>query len=132
MASTETIDALLSAAAALLDRAAGEIRDAGLSPVDGNVIRVGRALAEVFEIQAAIYTMRPDLAPPELSQASPHADANRRLSRVMCEAFDLEQAGSRDRAISTYRDYLALEESLHHLDIARGEIKRLEGLAPAA
>ena len=126
MASPESIVSLLTVAAKLLDRAAAEIRDAELAPVRANVTRIGKALAEIFEIEETIYAAHPQLRPPELSAPGPHAESNRRLTAVMIEALDHEERGDVAQAIATYVAYLDKERTPHHREIAQGEIDRLQ------
>ena len=64
LAKIEQLHERLLAAAALLDQAAAEIRDVPLQPCSENVLHIGTALAEIFDILRAIYAVRPDLEPP--------------------------------------------------------------------
>ena len=125
MASPESIHHLLTVAARLLDSAASEIRDAKLEPVRENISQIGYALAVIFEIEQKIYVLRPDLKPAYLSEPSPHSESNKLLTRFMAEAIEQEDAGEIALAIEKYREYLVLEESPHHREIAEGEIRRL-------
>jgi len=125
VATPESIHRLLTVAARLLDSAASEIRDARLEPVRGNVERIGEILARIFEIEQKIYLLRPELKPPYLNAASPYPESNKLLTRFMFEACQLEDAGEFGRAIEKYQEYLSLEESAHHREIAEGEIRRL-------
>lgn len=45
----------------LLDGAAGIIRNVPLSPTNEHIRRIGESLASVYEIQRAIYKLRPEL-----------------------------------------------------------------------
>lgn len=129
MVTPESIHRLLSVAASLLDLAATEIRDAKIEPVRENIERVGKALAEVFEIQQQIYLLRPELTPKYLKQPSEHSTANRLLTEYMYNASEFERAGNNERAIETFQEFMGLESSPLHREIAAGEIKRLQGAA---
>lgn len=131
MVTPESIHRLLSVAASLLDHAATEIRDAKIEPVRENIERVGKALVEVFEIQQKIYLLRPGLTPEYLKQPSEYSAANRLLTEYMYNASEFERAGNNERAIETFQEFMALESSPLHRDIAAGEIKRLQGAASA-
>jgi hypothetical protein len=132
MATLESIDRLLSVAASLLDHAAGEISDAKLEPVRENIERVGKALAELIEIRLQVYKVRPDLTPEYLRQPpSEHSAANRLLAEYMYNASEFELAGNFERAIATFREFLTLEPSTLHREIAAGEIERLQREAGA-
>jgi hypothetical protein len=125
LASLNTINQLLTVAATLIDKAATEIRDAKLEPVRENLEKMGRALAEVFEVQHEIYALRPELAPAYLKEQSPNPEANRLLTEFMVRASDLEHAGNIEGAIAEFQRFLSLDSSPLHEDIARGEIERL-------
>jgi hypothetical protein len=129
MATLESINRLLSVAATLLDHAAAEIRDAKLEPVGENIERIGKALAEVFEIQHQIYTLKPDLMPEYLRQPSERSAANRPLTEYMYNASECELAGNTECAIAILQEFLALESLPMHRDIAASEIERLQ-IAP--
>lgn len=53
----------LNVAASFLDRAAGQIRDAALPPTKEHIHSVGKALVKIYDIQHAIYKLRPELEP---------------------------------------------------------------------
>jgi len=125
MASPESIYQLLRVASRLLDQAAAEIRDGKLEPVKGNILHIGRALSEIFEIEQEVFTVRPNLKPAYLSEPSPNPEANELLTRFMFEACEFEDAGRKAEAIAKYREFLALEESAPHREIAEHEIRRL-------
>ena len=125
MASPESIHQLLTVTARLLDSAASQIRDAKLEPVRENIEQVGEILAGIFEIEQKIYLLRPELKPAYLSEPSPHPESNKLLTRFMFESCQLEDAGELGQAIEKYEEYLLLEESTHHREIAEGEIRRL-------
>ncbi len=125
MASTESIDRLLRIASTLLDRAAGEMRDAQLQPVRPNILQIGKALAEIFEIQSAIWETHPNLRPAYMNETSPHPEANRQLTVAMSQAVEHEDSGNFAHAISIYREFLTHESTPHLQAIAQAEIERL-------
>jgi hypothetical protein len=127
MAAPESIHSLLIAAARLLDTAASEIRDAQLEPIQENIEHIGHALCEIFDVKQAIYAARPDLMPQHMKEPSPNPEANRRLTRYMVEALDLERDGHSDKAIEKFMEYVAFETSPFHVEIAKREIARLRG-----
>lgn len=126
MASAESINRLLAVASSLLNYAAAEIRDAKFEPVRENIEHIGRALAEVFEIQHRIYSLHPELTPSYLTTASQDSEANRLLSEHMFRASEFERAGDIQSAIAEFARFLELESSPLHREIATGEIERLK------
>jgi hypothetical protein len=125
MATPESIHRLLSVAAALLNEAAAEIRDARLAPANENIERIGSALTDIFDIQQQVYRVRPDLMPESIARPTGQASANRLLTEYLYKAIELERAGNTHGAIATFEEFLALESSADHRDIAIGEINRI-------
>lgn len=125
MDSIESTHRLLRVAADLLDQAAAGIRESKIEPIRGNIEHIGRALVEIFQIQNSIYSLRPELKPEYLNHESPNPEANRLLTRFMFEASELEQIGRIAEAIDKFKEFLALEKSELHREIAEGEIERI-------
>jgi hypothetical protein len=79
------INRKLSKAAELLDSAARDLRDVGLSPRE-NIRKIASALMEVFEIQLQIYRREPALAPAYVKKSPgvarrPTTTKNKRAQR---------------------------------------------------
>jgi hypothetical protein len=125
VASLDTISRLLTVAAMLIDKAAGEIRDAKFEPIGENIERMGRALGEVFDVQHKIYALRPDLAPEYLKEPNPFSEGNQLLTEFMARASALERDRNVPGAIAEYERFLALNSSQFHSEIALVEIERL-------
>jgi hypothetical protein len=115
----------LKVAGSLLDNAAGQIRDAALSPTKEHIQKVGEALVAIYEIQSSIYKLRPELEkkyeepPPEIQQA------NRRLGETLISAYDLADLGRVSDAIALLTDFSNTEPSEFHRGLATNEIERL-------
>jgi hypothetical protein len=127
MATVEDLHNKLRVAAALLDNAAGEIRDLPLAPTKQNVRHIGEALASIFEIMRAIYAVRPDLTPAALKEGGPPSEANERLTDVFGKAIRLVEEGQTSAAIELLSSYVESENSRLHREIALDEINRLKG-----
>lgn len=125
MATPESIHRLLSVAASLLDHAAAEVRDARLEPVRVNIERIGKALAEIMDVQLELRKAKPELASRYLAEPTEHSAANRLLTEYMYNASEFELAGDIAQAIATFQTFLTLESSPLHRSIATGEIERL-------
>ena len=74
MASLESINEKLRAAAEMLDQAAHEIRDLRLDPAKKLISGIGVALGNIFQIQHEIFRLRPDLQPDFLKEETPVPD----------------------------------------------------------
>ena len=125
MDALRSIDLTLAAIAGMLDETAGEIRDAGLEPTSDHLHRIGRALAEVFEIRQAIFAVRPDLEPNWSKAERPPSPDNRLLTRAMVDAIEFERNGDYSGAIELFERFLEGAASPLHIDIAKNEIQRL-------
>ncbi len=119
-----SISLTLAAVSGMLDEVAGDIRDAQLQPTDEHLLRIGRAMAEIFDIQRAIYAIKPDLKPAWLDESRPSPD-NRGLMETMVEAMDLERQKDIAAAISLFEHFLSAATSPLHKEIVENEIARL-------
>jgi hypothetical protein len=125
MATLEEIAARLDIATQLLSTTVEEIRDLPLEPVSDNLRAIGESLASLFEVRHIISAMRPDLRPVSLEETGLDAEANRRLTALLPEAYRLVQLGKVDDAIAALESYAAAEVSELHKQIALAEAKRI-------
>jgi len=125
MDALRSIDLTLAAIAGMLDETAGEIRDAKLEPTSDHLLRIGRALNEVFEIRKAIFATRPDLEPNWMRAERPPSPDNRLLTMAMVDAIEYERIGDFSGAVELFEKFLEAASSPLHIDIARNEIQRL-------
>ena len=119
MGSLEELSSALRVATGLLDDAAAQVRDLAVAPVGDHIRRIGEAMVKLFEIQEAIYRLRPELRPAYLDQRSSNPEADRRLTRVLGEAYRRSDSGDRLGAIELLRSFASTETSELHLGIAR-------------
>jgi hypothetical protein len=119
------LDATLRAAASILDNAAGQIRDAALSPTREHIGSIGQALAHIFEIQNAIYQLRPELEPQYTEEPEEVRAANRRLGEALIAAYDLADGGNVQQAVANLQSFAATEPSTLHRELAAREQDRL-------
>ena len=124
-----TLDELtdrLSLVCKLLDRAAEDVRD--LEPeLAGMYIRtLGEAMVKVFEVQRAIFAVRPDLEPAFLREKSSDPEADRRLTVALSEAYALVDASRHSDALALLRAFSADERSELHKRMADTEADRIE------
>jgi hypothetical protein len=115
----------LRAAASLLDGAATQIRDLPLSPTRQHVHSIGEALCSIYEIQSAIYKLRPELEikyeePPEEERA-----ANRRLGEALIAAYDLADSGQVSAAAQFLAGFALNEPSELHRSLAKSEQEKI-------
>ena len=115
----------LKVAASLLDSAASQIRDAALSPTKTHIHSIGEALSGIFEIQHAIYKLRPEFEPKYEETPQEVQDANRRLGEAMIAAYDLADSGNMPGAMALLSDFAANDTSAFHRECAANEVVRL-------
>lgn len=127
MDSLERLHRTLVAAGILLDSAAGNIRGAGLSPTNQHIHSVGEALAAIFEIQHAIYKLRPELEPKYEEPSEEISEANRRLGETLIAAYDLADGGKLQEALALLKYFAKNDPSEFHRELAAMETERLEG-----
>jgi hypothetical protein len=115
----------LSVAAHLLDDAAGQVRDAALSPTQAHIRSIGETLVAIFEIQNAIYKLRPELAPVHEEAPEEVRNANKRLGEILIAAYGLADEGRLPDAIQLLRAFVKSESSAMHSELATIEIERI-------
>jgi hypothetical protein len=115
----------LNLAASLLDRCAGQIRDAALSPTKEHIHSIGEALVCIYDIQRAIYKLRPELEPQYDEPPPDIQKGNRRLGDALIAAYELADNGQLQEAISMLAAFASIEPSELHRSLAEGEIDRL-------
>lgn len=115
----------LNVAASLLDRAAGQIRDAALSPTRGHIHSVGEALVNIYDIQRAIYKLRPELELKYKEPSQEKQQANRRLGEALIAAYDLADSERLSEAIALLSTFAADDPSENHRALAVIELERL-------
>ncbi len=115
----------LRVAASLLDEAASQIRDVPLSPTKQHIYSVGQALASIYEIQSAIYKLRPELETKYEEPSEEVSAANRRLGELLIAAYDLADASRVPEALALLSAFAANEPSEYHRSLASTEIERM-------
>lgn len=125
MDSLERLNRTLVAAGILLDSAAGQIRDAALSPTKQHIHSIGEALASIFEIQHAIYKLKPELEPKYEEPPAEVSAANRRLGEALVAAYDLADIGKVQEALALLSHFAKNDPSEYHRGLAAIEVERL-------
>jgi len=125
MDSLTRLNQTLKVVGLLLDRAAGQIRDASLSPTKTHIHSIGEALCNIFEIQRAIFQLRPELEPKYEAASEEQQLANRRLGETLITAYDLADQERLSEAIKLLSDFSVNEPSEHHRGLAAIELERL-------
>lgn len=115
----------LMVAGSLLDNAAGQIRDAALSPTKTHIHSIGEALGNIYDIQHAIYKLRPDLEPEYEEPSQEEQQANRRLGETLIAAYDLADCDRLPEAIALLSAFATNDPSAIHRGLAAIEIERL-------
>lgn len=115
----------LNVAASFLDRAAGQIRDAALSPTKEHIHSIGEALVNISDIQHAIYKLRPELEPKHEESSQEEQQANRRLGETLIAAYDLADSDRLPEAITLLSNFAANDPSEYHRGLAAIELERL-------
>jgi hypothetical protein len=129
MVTLDTLTDRLSLACRLLDQAARDVRELEAT-FPGNHIRpLAEAMAKVFEVQRAIFTLRPDLEPAFLTEKSSDPEADRRLTETLGKTYALLDEARYAEALDLLRTFAGAEGSAFHRRIAEAESRTIEGLA---
>lgn len=121
----ERLNKTLAAAGALLDSAASQVRDAALAPTQKHIHSIGEALVAVFEVQHAIYKLKPELEPKHEETSEEERAANRRLGEVLIAAYGLADTQRVIQGMKLLEDFAASEPSEPHRKLAAAERERL-------
>ena len=127
MDSLAKLNQTLNVAASILDSAAGQIRDAALSPTKMHIHSIGEALVALYEIQNAIYKLRPELETKYEERPQEEQDANRRLGETLIAAYDLADDGRLSEATNLLSEFAANDPSEFYRRLATIELERLAG-----
>ena len=125
MDSLERLNFTLKTSAYLLDSAAVQIRDTALSPTKEHIYKIGESLVAIYEIQQAIYKIKPELAPKYDEPSQETSAANQRLGHTLIWAYDLADNGKLDEAITLLTKFESTETSNYHRELATIERERL-------
>jgi hypothetical protein len=125
MDSLKRLNFTLKTSAYLLDSAAGQIRDAALSPTKEHIYKIGEALVSIYEIQQAIYKIKPELEPKYDEPSQEVSEANQRLGNALISAYELADNGKLDQAITLLSKFENSEVSDYHRELASFERERL-------
>ena len=127
MANLKSLNELLSAAAHILDSAAGEIRDIRLDPTQHNIGVIGKALILIFEIQQQIYKIDPKMEPEYLKQHSPYPkELNKKFGEIVIKAADLCTAQKYQEAISLYEEFINEKPPDFFINMAQNSIVKIK------
>ena len=127
MSTPEEIDSILKECASQLDRSAGLIRDLPLEPVRENVLKIGRALAEICELRTALFKLAPSLKPDGWDDPPTNAEYNRMLGQAILQAEELVNAGNVEEAIKRFESFIFIGPPKELQEIAKSEIRKLKG-----
>ena len=125
MASPASINALLEESVRLLNEAGQEIRELPLNPLSKNILHIGRAASEIFEIQYQLWALHPDVGPAYARQ--PSHDPEEALDWTLEHSRAFEAAGDRGSALAFLRQFLARETDAEGRAVVEEEMRALEG-----
>lgn len=125
MDSLTKLNDTLNLARSILDNAASQIRDAALSPTKENIGSIGHALVHIFDIQNAIYKLRPELEKQYEEAPEETKAGNRRLGEALIVAYDLADIGHVSEAAAYLERFAEHEPSEFHRSLAKSEQERI-------
>ena len=131
MATLDDLAARLEIAGHLLNEASEASRDLPLEPVNTHIRAIGEAMASIFDVQRAVFALRPELEPAFLKEPSLFPEANRRLTVALGEAYRLVDDGKSAEAVAFLESFAATESSEVHKRIAMVEAERIAKGSPS-
>ena len=127
MPTPKEIDSILKECASQLDYSAGLIRDLPLEPKRENVLKIGRALAEICELREAVFELDPSLKPDGWDDPPTHAEYNRMFGQAILQAEEFVEVGNIDEAIKTFESFIFIGPPDELQEMAKNEIRRIKG-----
>jgi hypothetical protein len=122
----ESLHGLLTRAAKLLDKAAGEIWDLPLEPTRNNIQLIGESLSNIHEIKQVIYKAKPELIPEFLKEVPSYPrEQGRALTKAMAISYDEEEKGNIRAAVTLLEDFLATKPDERLTSVAEFRIDEL-------
>lgn len=109
MENSRTIDALLGEALECLSDAAREIKHADTKTPEENLIDIGRAIAQVWQVRERMYGINPELKPDFLRAIESDKTGYDELSKLLEQAHEAEKADALASAVDLFK--LILEKS---------------------
>lgn len=126
MTTSESIRRLWLISSALQRQTEAEIRDGTHGMTQETIADLKKAQAEMSDLRHQVHQLIPDFNPDNADEPCECSAADRLLVESMTKAAELELAGDCARAISTLEEFLALESSFWHREMAAEELQRLK------
>lgn len=128
MSKIEALKAALDEAADAVSRAQKLIADSGLSNPSAHTLRIGAALANIFEINAAIDHENLDPSESQVGTDLNEGGFNRELGDLLIHNQHLLANNNPHGAIENAERFIAASPPEHLRRIAECEISRIRGL----
>ena len=93
-----------------------------------DIQHVGKALAEIFDIQQSLYEERPELMPEYLKQKSNSIDISRKYSRIKTQNQYFLAKNETKEALKLLTDFINSKPPNEFLNMANDEIVRIKKL----
>lgn len=127
MEKPEQLHRTLRLAAQLLDNAAAQVRELPLNPASNNVMLIGTALVNIFELMQLVEAEYPSLANRN-EEPSQVGMANKRLGYALLKAEEISRGQGGTISAHFLEVYATSESSSFHQEIALAEAKRYKSI----
>jgi hypothetical protein len=126
MASLENIDLLIGQALEHIDEAAGEIKEIGLISQKDQLMRLGRAICELWEVREEIYKIKPEIKRDFVKEHSENKQRFENLSALFNKGFEAEKNGDIEEAGSAYGELLNISKFGYFKSLAEAGLYRVK------
>jgi hypothetical protein len=127
MSKLTELENLLSECAKKLDGVTSLIKESELDSGE-NIKRIGAALTYIYEIQHAIYEIKPELKPDSIKVESPHPLHNKLLTTAMSNAASLCDVQQFEEAIIVMKEFLDTDPPKNLARMAESRIAEIESM----
>ena len=113
MSTVEELDRLLRESVEQLVECTSIIRDLPLEPAKKNIYKIGKAIAEISELQSEIYRNHPHLKPEKWDEPLEEEDYTDMFENAVCWANEYIEKGKPEKAVEVierFKDFTPYEK----------------------
>jgi len=125
MASLEHLDLLLGEALECILGASGEVREINTLDQQQTLMRLGRAVSELWGVRENIYHLKPDLKRDFVREYEQDEERFEKLNDIQKRAHEAEKNGAVDNAMSLYQELLVTSRFGYFRLLAEAGLYRL-------
>ena len=108
MSTPEALDKLLTECCEHLVECSSIVRDIPLEPSKANIYKIGKALAEIFELRNELYKIHPHLKPENWDQAITEEDYSEMFENAIAWVNEYLEAGKPEKGVEVLERFISM------------------------